>query len=205
MGVAGYSLRKRWERVRWGGIGWWRLGHGVIGVLALIALIAHTGLRVGTGFNRVLITLFLASSVLGAAAAMGLGGRHARKTFWLHVLAAWPLPAQMFRMGAELAAEMTDVFSYALLSSWPINSSNAPRTAMETEGLESVATGASTPFYGTETLGGVDYFTAVYADVAVSQACVNCHNGHRDSPRDDFELGETMGGIVIRIPLNRMN
>ena len=92
VGVAGYSLRKRWERVRWGGIGWWRLGHGVIGVLALIALIAHTGLRVGTGFNRVLITLFLASSVLGAAAAMGLGGRHARTTFWLHVLAAWPLP-----------------------------------------------------------------------------------------------------------------
>ena len=163
MGVAGYSLRKRWERVRWGGIGWWRLGHGVIGVLALIALIAHTGLRVGTGFNRVLITLVLAGSVLGAAAAMGLGGRHARKTFWLPVLAAWPLPAQMFRMGAP------------------------------------------TPFYETETLGGVDYFTAVYADVAVSQACVNCHNGHRDSPRDDFELGETMGGIVIRIPLNRMN
>ena len=113
-----------------------------------------------------------------------------------------PLPAQMFRMGAELAAEMTDTFTYALLSSWPINSSNAPRTPMETDGLEAVAADPSTPFYGTETLGDRDYFTAVYADVAVSQACVTCHNNHVDSPRTDFELNDVMGGIVIRIPLN---
>ena len=113
-----------------------------------------------------------------------------------------PLPAQMFRMGAELAAEMTDVFTYALLSSWPINSSNAPRTPMETEGLEAVAADPSTPFYGTETLGDRDYFTAVYADVAVAQACVTCHNNHLDSPRTDFELNDVMGGIIIRIPLN---
>ena len=32
-----------------------------------------------------------------------------------------PLPAQMFRMGAELVAEKTDEFSYGLISSWPIN------------------------------------------------------------------------------------
>ena len=113
-----------------------------------------------------------------------------------------PLPAQMFRMGAELAAEMTDTFTYALLSSWPINSSNAPRTPMETDGLEAVAADPTTPFYGTETLGDRDYFTAVYADVAVSQACVTCHNNHVDSPRTDFELNDVMGGIVIRIPLN---
>ena len=115
---------------------------------------------------------------------------------------ALPLPAQMLRMGAELVAETTNEFTYALLSSWPINSSNAPRTPMETEGLQSVAADPSTPFYGTESLGGVEYYTSVYADVAVSQACVNCHNSHQDSPRNDFELGDVMGGIVIRIPLN---
>ena len=113
-----------------------------------------------------------------------------------------PLPAQMFRMGAELAAGMTDAFTYALLSMWPINSSNAPRTPMETQGLNAVADNPSTPFYGTEALGGVDYFTAVYADVAVAQACVTCHNNHVDSPRTDFELNDVMGGIVVRIPLN---
>ena len=114
---------------------------------------------------------------------------------------ALPLPAQMFRMGAEMAAKKTDAFSYALLSKWPVNKKNAPRTEVEIAGLDSVAGDPSKPFYGRETLGGVEYFTAVYADVAVSPACVTCHNAHVDSPRSDFELGDTMGGVVIRIPL----
>ena len=112
-----------------------------------------------------------------------------------------PLPAQMFRMGAELAAEQTDLFRYALLSKWPVNAQNAPKTEMEAVGLDAVAADPSQPFYGTETLGGVDYFTAVYPDVAVAEACVNCHNAHPDSARDDFEVGDTMGGVVIRIPV----
>ena len=114
---------------------------------------------------------------------------------------ALPLPAQMFRMGAELVAKKTDAFSYALLSKWPLNKKNAPRTEVEAAGLESVAKDPSQPFYGEETLGGVTYFTAVYADVAVSPACVTCHNDHKDSPRTDFKEGDVMGGVVVRIPL----
>ena len=114
---------------------------------------------------------------------------------------ALPLPAQMFRMGAELAAESTDAFRYALLSKWPVNVQNAPKTEMEAVGLDAVAVDPTQPFYGTETLGGTDYFTAVYPDLAVAEACVNCHNVHPDSPRDDFSVGDTMGGIVIRIPV----
>ena len=77
----------------------------------------------------------------------------------------------------------------------------AGQHAERTEDLDAVAADPSRPFYGTETLGGVDYFTAVYPDVAIEDACVNCHNAHADSPRHDFEVGDTMGGVVIRIPL----
>ena len=114
---------------------------------------------------------------------------------------ALPLPAQMFRMGAGLAARHTDAFSYALLSQWPINKDNAPTTEVERTGLASVAKNPSKPFYGRETVGDMEHFTAVYADVAVSPSCVTCHNDHEDSPRTDFKLGDVMGGIVIRIPL----
>ena len=114
---------------------------------------------------------------------------------------ALPLPAQMFRMSAGLVAKQTDAFSYALLSKWPLNKDNAPKTEVETAGLESVAKNPSKPFYGRETMGDVEYFTAVYADVAVSPSCVTCHNAHEDSPRNDFKAGEVMGGVVIRIPL----
>lgn len=114
---------------------------------------------------------------------------------------ALPLPAQMFRMGAEMAADKTDAFSYSLLSKWPINKQNAPKTDVEIAGLDAVAGDPAKPHYASESLGGVTYFTAVYADVAVAPACITCHNDHKDSPRQDFELGETMGGVVIRIPM----
>lgn len=112
------------------------------------------------------------------------------------------LPAQMFRFGAEAVAESTDAFSYSLLSLWPINKQNAPQTEAEVEGLEYIAENVGENWYGEEELGGVTYFTAVYPDIAVAEACNGCHNDHKDSPRTDFELGEVMGGVVIRIPLD---
>jgi hypothetical protein len=114
---------------------------------------------------------------------------------------ALPLPAQMFRMGAEMAAQKNADFSYALLSKWPVNKQNAPKTDAEKAGLDYVAGNAGRNYYTEETLGGKKYFTAVYPDTAVAPACITCHNGHQDSPRSDFKMGEVMGGVVVRIPL----
>jgi hypothetical protein len=115
---------------------------------------------------------------------------------------ALPLPAQMFRFGAEKAAETAKNFSYSLLSLWPVNRQNAPRTAAEKKGLQHVADNKGQNFYTEESLGGKKYFTAVYADPAVSPACVSCHNGHQESPRKDFKLNDVMGGVVIRLLMN---
>lgn len=115
---------------------------------------------------------------------------------------ALPLPAQMFRFGSERSAEHSSDFSYSLQSLWPINEQNAPRTELEKQGLQYVVDNPGANFYGQETLGGKTYFTAVYADVAVSQACTSCHNDHRDTPRTDFEIGDVMGGVVIRVPMD---
>ena len=116
--------------------------------------------------------------------------------------AALPLPAQMFRFGAERVAEESDEFSYALVSLDPINRINGPGTDLESEGLEFVAANPDEAFYGEEELGGQRYFAAVYPDIAVADACVVCHNNHDDSPRRDIELGDVMGGVVIRIPMD---
>ena len=112
------------------------------------------------------------------------------------------LPAQMFRAGSEEVQKKGSGFSYALLSEWPINAQNKPKTKLEEEGLKAVRADPNKPFYGEEVLGNKTYFTAVYQDKAVSQACVVCHNNHQDSPRTDFELNEVMGGVVIRIPID---
>jgi hypothetical protein len=116
---------------------------------------------------------------------------------------ALPLPAQMFRMGSEMVQAKNAGFTYALLSKWPVNKQNAPKTDAEVAGLDSVASnGGTAPYYTEETIAGKKYFTAVYADVAVAPACITCHNDHPDTPRDDFKLGDVMGGVVIRIPVD---
>lgn len=114
---------------------------------------------------------------------------------------ALPLPAQMFRFGAETVASKTEAFSYSLQSLWPINKQNAPRTEAEKTGLQFIMDNPGQNYYVEETLGGKRYFTAVYPDVAVAPVCASCHNEHKDSPRSDFKLGDVMGGVVIRVPL----
>lgn len=116
---------------------------------------------------------------------------------------ALALPAQMFRMGAELVNEKNPGFSYALISEWPINKKNAPKTEGEKQGAAAVAKDPSKPFYTEETLGNKKYFTAVYADVAVADACIQCHNDHKDSPRTDFKKNDVMGAVVIRLELSK--
>lgn len=117
------------------------------------------------------------------------------------------LPAQMFRFGAEMVAEKAEKdpevnFSYSLQSIWPINKQNAPKTDAEKEGLKFVAENKGENYYTTEEIAGTKYFTAVYADTAVAPVCVSCHNEHKDTPKDDFKLGDVMGGVVIRIPVD---
>jgi hypothetical protein len=115
---------------------------------------------------------------------------------------ALPLPAQMFRMGAEMVAEKKAGFSYSLLSEWPVNKQNKPKTEVEKSGLAFIAKNKGQNFYGEEKLGDQNYFTAIYADTGVVEACVKCHNEHKDSPRKDFKVGDVMGGVVIRIPVS---
>lgn len=121
--------------------------------------------------------------------------------YWEDLDTGAPLPAQMFRFGAEAVAEVTTDFSYSLQSLWPINPQNAPKTPVEEQGLKFIAENPGKNFYGEEELGGVTYYTAVYPDVAVATPCIACHNAHKDSPRSDFEMGEVMGGVVIRVPM----
>lgn len=117
------------------------------------------------------------------------------------------LPAQMFRFGAEMVKKRSDKlddvnFSYSLQSLWPINKQNAPKTEAEKEGLKFVADNKGKNFYTEETLGGTKYFTAIYADTGVAPVCVSCHNKHKDTPKSDFKIGDVMGGVVIRIPVD---
>ncbi len=112
-----------------------------------------------------------------------------------------PLPAQFLQYSSRIVAEQRSGVRFRLASLWPIYRRNGPATDFEREGLEAVVKNPDRPHTGVVTSGRKRFFQAIYADKAVSQACIGCHNAHPLSPRRDFKAGEVMGGVVITIPL----
>jgi len=115
---------------------------------------------------------------------------------------ALPLPAQMILDGGKLVAEKGIGIKYRLASLTPIYVWNAPATDFERKGLEAVGKNPDKPFTGFVRIGRDRFFQAVYPDRAVSQACVQCHNAHLNSPKKDYQLNDVMGGIVITLPVS---
>ena len=115
---------------------------------------------------------------------------------------ALPLPAQFLKYSGRLAAESEEGrgIRYGLISLWPIH--NGPATEFEREALETLSTKSMHSVTGIVKSGKKQFFKAVYPDIAVSKACVSCHNTHLLSPKRDFKLNDVMGGIVVTIPLD---
>ena len=111
------------------------------------------------------------------------------------------LHAQRLRQASESVQQQGAEFHYVLRSLWPINPKNAPETDTEKAGLQYILDHPGTNYYGSESLGGRRYFTAVYAETATANACADCHNRNPLSPKKDFKIGDVMGGLVVRVPL----
>ncbi len=97
------SMRKRVKRFQIGSFNSWRLAHVMLGCTALLLLLGHTGLHLGSNLNQWLLFDYLALAVLGALASVliafqnrlapSVGRRQRNFWFWSHLLLAWPLPA----------------------------------------------------------------------------------------------------------------
>ncbi len=100
------SMRKRLKWFRFGHFARWRVFHAVFGVVALIALFAHTGFRFGDNLNFWLMLSFVGLNLLGACAgvvaaieskgatALALQARRIRPVLtYAHLVLFWPLPA----------------------------------------------------------------------------------------------------------------
>lgn len=112
-----------------------------------------------------------------------------------------PLPAQFLMESGRLVALKDLKFSFRLASLSPIYVWNGPNSDLERQGLSAIQKDPDRPFYGFIKKDGTRLFQAIYADRAVSKACVDCHNNHPNSPRRDLKLNDVLGGIVITFPV----
>ena len=101
--LSAVSLRKRVARFGFGAFSNWRLVHVLLGTLAVVALLTHTGMRLGYNLNLLLMLDFVGLLLAGALAGGSIGVQHllpragARRarelSLWVHILLLWPLPA----------------------------------------------------------------------------------------------------------------
>lgn len=112
-----------------------------------------------------------------------------------------PLPVQVVNETSQMFSAKFSGLRYQLISLWPINQNNSPRDQMAKSSLEALGARPERPITRTVKIDDHTYFHAIYADVAVSKACVACHNAHPDSPKRDFKVGDIMGGLIIEFPV----
>jgi nitrite reductase (NADH) large subunit len=96
------SARKRWRLFERTSFPAWRVGHVALGTVALSFLWLHTGGRAGANLNFALAATFVGLLLAGAASSLLVANEHRfgaratplrRRSVWLHIALAWPLPA----------------------------------------------------------------------------------------------------------------
>ena len=97
------SFRKRFSKMmKMWDFDNWRIFHVVAGLFVVIALLAHTGFRMGTHLNFYLMIIFSTLLLVGSVAGVAIGYAHAMpkrvvkqiRTYalWSHIILLWPLP-----------------------------------------------------------------------------------------------------------------
>ncbi len=112
-----------------------------------------------------------------------------------------PLPAQMLQMAGQEIQGLGLGLRIRLASLGPIYKKNGPADQFERAGLEAVAKNPQKPYTGIVMQDDRRFFKAIFADRAVSMACVTCHNSHELSTKRDYKLYDVMGGIIISFPV----
>ena len=96
------SLRKRINSIKWFNYSDWRLVHVILSVVAIVSLVAHSGMRVGYNLNYYLMGTMISLMAVGAAAGLTISLQHKmdhvlaktlrEKFLWGHIFLLWPLP-----------------------------------------------------------------------------------------------------------------
>ena len=113
---------------------------------------------------------------------------------------AGPLPAQFLRETAVYLEKSPVRLGLYLGSDFPINKAN-------------LISGLQMEFYAKIKQARQDYFFRVAdthqyvymsPDIAVANACVDCHNKHINSPKHDWQLNDLMGATTWTYPTDKI-
>jgi hypothetical protein len=152
----------------------------------------ETVFRLVAAENDVARTLYT-REIVGPGQAAGLAFREDWRDEGVE---AGPLPALYLREASASLQKSQVTLGLFLGSDYPIATSNRfsgdqmARFEVIKETLEPEF------FYAEDT----ELYTAMFPDFAAVQPCVDCHNAHPDSPKDDWQLNDVMGATTWSYP-----
>jgi hypothetical protein len=114
---------------------------------------------------------------------------------------AGPLPALFLRETSKSLARSAVPLGLFLGSDNPVNKANRFLGPQADAFQQMRRDGQPRGFV----MNDVKLYTAMFPDFAVAEACVDCHNQHRESPKSDWEMGDVMGATTWTFPSNSIS
>jgi PAS domain S-box-containing protein len=111
-----------------------------------------------------------------------------------------PLPATMIHDLSNLMDD--DGIELKLYSNFPFpNRKSRELDNFEKQAWEQIIIEPDKPYSKTEIINGITNVRVGIADRMVTYACINCHNNHPDTPKNDWKLGDVRGVLEVNIPI----
>ena len=113
-----------------------------------------------------------------------------------------PLPATVMHDLANLFTSKVDM-RVELFSAYPFpNRDKRVLDEFQKESLRSILEHPNEPYAREDFVDGRLMFRAAFADFMSEKACVECHNTHPNTPKNNWKLGDARGVIEVTLPLS---
>ncbi|WP_151671922.1 methyl-accepting chemotaxis protein [Nitrincola schmidtii] len=120
-----------------------------------------------------------------------------------------PLPATVMRSLGEMTNQGHDASSeFRLFSDQPFKFRNANEVKLDEFEREAIVFLKANPneyFARKIIVDGKPFYRVAKADVMNHPSCLACHNGHVESPKRDWQMGDVRGVAQATVPLNNLN
>ena len=114
---------------------------------------------------------------------------------------AGPLPALFLRETARALEKRPVPLGLFLGSDHPISKANLFRGLQAESFAQMRLEPAPKHFFVPDT----GLYSAMYPDLAVAEACVDCHNEHPETPKSDWKLNDVMGATTWTYPKEHLS
>ena len=114
-----------------------------------------------------------------------------------------PLPATLIH---EIGETLTKkgIVTLKLYSPYPFpNRSNRKLDSFEQKAWEALNNNSEQSFSQIETINDKQVVRVALADTMTQQGCVNCHNSHPDTPKNDWRLNDVRGVLEVQVPIEQ--